>query len=101
MSIAYVAVSEIEVPEAGVDALIKAFTARLGAVDGWRGFLGLEVLQARTRSTEFLMITRWESREDFLSYMRSAEHRESHARVPVGDDRPRGAGFRDYHVVAQ
>ncbi len=97
----YVAVSEIAVPEAGAEALTAAFRTRLGAVDGWKGFRGLEVLQSRRRPGEFLMITRWESRSDFLAYMRSDEHRASHARIPGGGHAPRGIGFTDYHRVAE
>ena len=101
MSQVYVAVSEIAVPEAGVAALAASFRSRLGAVDRWPGFLGLEVLQSRRRPDEFLMITRWESRDAFLAYMRSPEHRASHARIPSGPQRARGVSFDDYHLVAQ
>ncbi|MFN2451430.1 MAG: antibiotic biosynthesis monooxygenase [Candidatus Dormibacteria bacterium] len=101
MSQVYVAVSEITVPDAGVAALTTSFRSRLGAVDAWPGFLGLEVLQSRRRPEEFLMITRWKSRAHFLAYMRSPDHRASHARIPRGPHRARGVGFDDYHLVAQ
>ena len=40
----FVAVSELVVPEAGRDALRAAFLDRLGEVDKWPGFQGLQVL---------------------------------------------------------
>jgi heme-degrading monooxygenase HmoA len=46
------------------------------------------------------MVTRWSSKEAFRSYMRSADHRRSHARVPGGEAAPSLAGFREYEVVA-
>lgn len=97
----YVAVSEIAVPEAGVDELMAAFRTRLGAVDRCTGFRGLEVLQSRRRPGEFLMITRWDSRGDFLAYMRSEDHRASHARIPAGANAARATGFVDYQQVAE
>jgi heme-degrading monooxygenase HmoA len=96
----YVAISEVAVPADGIDRLKAAFCNRLGAVDGWPGFIGLEVLQDRRDPGLFLMVTRWSSKEAFRSYMRSADHRRSHARVPGGEAAPSLAGFREYEVVA-
>ena len=46
------------------------------------------------------MVSWWDSREDFVAYMRSAAHRRSHARVP-DDPRPRAAGVRRWEVVSE
>ena len=101
MDVGYVAISHIEVPEEGSDALEAAFRDRLGAVDSWPGFRGLEVLSDRRRPSHYLMISRWTSREDFVSYMRSDDHRRSHARIPGGPARPRPAGFEEYEPVVR
>jgi heme-degrading monooxygenase HmoA len=97
----YVAVSEIAVPVAGAPALESAFRDRMGAVDAWPGFLGLEVLQDRRKAGRYLMICRWESREQFLAYMRSDDHRRSHARIPQGPAAPSPAGFSEYTLVSE
>jgi heme-degrading monooxygenase HmoA len=97
----YVAVSEIAVPEAGAEALKQAFQNRLHAVDGWPGFQGLELLKDRKAPGRYLMICRWDSREHFLAYMRSDDHRRSHARIPRGPDGPSPAGFTEYDRVAE
>lgn len=97
----YVAISEIAVPLAGANALEGAFRDRLGAVDSWPGFLGLEVLQDRRKTGRYLMICRWETREHFLAYMRSEDHRRSHARIPDGPDGPSPAGFSEYDRIAE
>jgi heme-degrading monooxygenase HmoA len=97
----YVAISEIAVPEAGAEGLEAAFQDRLGAVDSWPGFLGLELLQDRRSSGRYLMICKWETREQFLSYMRSEDHKRSHARIPKGPLGPSPAGFTEYTVVAE
>ncbi len=95
----YVAISEIAVPVDGAFDLEAAFRDRLGAVDDWPGFLGLEVLRHRRRAGCYLMISRWTSRQVFTEYMRSADHHASHARIPNGENAPRPAGFDDYDAV--
>ena len=96
----YVAVSEIAVPVEGAEALEAAFRDRLGAVDGWPGFLGLEVLRHRRTPGKYLMISRWATKQTFTEYMRSHDHRRSHDRIPDGEHAPRPAGFDDYDRVA-
>lgn len=96
----YVAVSEIAVDEKGEDALLAAFAQRLGAVDGWDGFLGLELLADRRHPGRYLMLSRWRSRERFVEYMRSDDHRLSHDRIPRGPHAPAAAGFDEFDVVA-
>jgi heme-degrading monooxygenase HmoA len=97
----YVAVSEISVPEAGIAGLEHAFDQRLGAVDGWPGFQGMELLQDRRVPGRYLMMCRWDTREHFLAYMRSDDHRRSHARMPSGPDGPSPSGFSEYTRVAE
>ena len=63
------------------DELVRAFRARVGLVDAFEGFVRLEVWQAERDATEILMVSHWESREHFRSYMRSAAHRTSHDRI--------------------
>ena len=96
----YVAVSEIAVDAQGQDAMLAAFADRLHAVDRWEGFLGLELLADRRTAGRYLMVSRWTSREVFVTYMRSQDHRESHDRIPGGDHAPRAAGFDEFDVVA-
>lgn len=97
----YVALSEIAVDEAGAADVQAAFDDRLHAVDGWDGFLGLELLADRRRPGRYLMLSRWTCKEVFVEYMRSADHRESHARIPAGPHAPRAAGFDEFDVVAR
>lgn len=100
MDAPFVALSEITVPVEGGEALEQAFRDRLGAVDGWAGFLGLSVLRDRRRPGRYVMISQWESKDCFTRYMRSTDHQRSHDRIPSGPDRPRPAGYSEYDVVA-
>lgn len=96
----YVAVSEIEVAEQRGPELIEAFRQRLGEVDRWPGFQGLEVWRDRGDPTRFLMVSWWDDHESFVAYLRSDAHRRSHARIPGGRGGPRPAGLSRFDVVA-
>jgi heme-degrading monooxygenase HmoA len=79
----YVSMSRLRVEPDLVDELIAAFRDRLGAVDGFAGFEGLEVWSSDREPGEVLMVSRWRDRGCFTAYMRSADHRTSHARIPA------------------
>ncbi len=97
----FVAFSEIGVPEAGRAALEAAFADRLGAVDRWPGFQGLQVWADATDPCALVMVSWWESQACFASYMKSEAHRTSHQRIPAGENRPRPRRFRRYEVLSQ
>jgi heme-degrading monooxygenase HmoA len=97
----FVAVSDLTVPEAGRTAVVAAFRHRLGVVENWPGFQGLQVWGDPTDPTAFLMVSWWDTEEAFTAYMGSADHRRSHERIPTGVNRPRPRGFRRYHVIAR
>jgi diguanylate cyclase (GGDEF)-like protein len=97
----FVAHSLLTVPQGGRAALVASFRERLGRVESWPGFRGLEVWADRTDPTSFVMVSWWDGEEAFRSYMASEDHRVSHARIPGGELRPRPATFRRYEIVAR
>ena len=78
---AYISVSRLRVPPERADELVAAFRRRAGLVDSWDGFLGLEVWQSDRDPGALMMVSRWLDREAFRAYMRSDDHRVSHARI--------------------
>ncbi len=98
---AFVAYSRLDVPADGSDDLVAAFRDRLGKVDGWPGFQRLEVWQDRADPSAFVMVSWWDSEAAFGRYMASSDHRQSHARIPTGDLRPRPDTFHRYELVAR
>jgi heme-degrading monooxygenase HmoA len=80
----YVSISRLRVEPELVGDLVRAFRDRLGAVDAFAGFEGLEVWCSDRDPGEVLMVSRWRDRGCFSEYMRSDAHRASHARVPDG-----------------
>ena len=77
----YVSMSRLRVQPARVDELVAAFRNRLGAVDAFVGFEGLEVWSSDRQPGEVVMVSRWRDRASFTAYMRSPAHRASHGRI--------------------
>jgi heme-degrading monooxygenase HmoA len=74
--------SRLRIPAEDAPALVAAFRRRAGLVDGADGFVDLQVWQSDRDPGEVLMVSRWRDRACFRDYMRSAEHRTSHDRIP-------------------
>jgi heme-degrading monooxygenase HmoA len=77
----YVSMSRLRLPEESVCELLEAFSNRSGLVDSFQGFLGLEVWHSDRDAGEVIMVSRWTTRQAFTAYMKSAEHKISHARI--------------------
>ncbi|MDX1620393.1 MAG: antibiotic biosynthesis monooxygenase family protein [Nitriliruptorales bacterium] len=97
----FVVLSEVGIDEGGADALQRAFEKRLGEVDSFEGFLGLEVWRDRRDPARFVMVGWWRRREDYVAYMRSAAHQRSHERIPTEPDKPYPVGVGQFDVVAR
>ena len=78
----FVFISHLTVPEEDRAVLERHFRNRSGLVDGFPGFLYLQLLEPQGGAATHAFLTAWESREAFREYMRSEEHATSHAREP-------------------
>jgi heme-degrading monooxygenase HmoA len=76
--------SRLRIPPEDAPELVRAFRARARLVDDADGFVDLQVWQSDRDRGEVLMVSRWRDRDAFKAYMRSAEHRVSHDRIPAG-----------------
>jgi heme oxygenase (mycobilin-producing) len=97
----FVITSELAVHPDRADDLIAAFRNRLRRVEHWEGFRHLEVWHDQARADRFVMTSWWASRDAFAGYMRSDDHRRSHARIPHGAARPTLTGLHRYALIAQ
>jgi heme-degrading monooxygenase HmoA len=77
----YVSMSHLRIPDERSDDLVAAFQARSRLADAAKGFVDLQVWRSDRDPGELIMVSRWDSREDFKAYMKSAEHQTSHSRV--------------------
>lgn len=79
----FVFVSHLTVPPEDHTSLERHFRERSRLVDGFPGFLYLQLLKPQGGTATHAFLTAWESREAFRRYMRSREHATSHAREPA------------------
>lgn len=61
----------------------KAFRNRPGLVENAKGFVKLDVLSPISNPAEILLITYWETNEDF-EYWHQHHLKESHKNIPKG-----------------
>ncbi|HEV3048708.1 MAG TPA: antibiotic biosynthesis monooxygenase [Longimicrobium sp.] len=78
----FVFISHLTVPEADQPELERHFRERSRLVDGFPGFLYLQLLRPQAGEATHTFLTAWESREAFRRYMGSHEHAVSHGREP-------------------
>ena len=97
----HVVVSELAISPEGADHLETAFQDRLGEVDGFPGFLHLEVWKDGRRPGRYLMVTWWESPDAFHQYLRSDAHYRSHARIPTQPARPAPVRVDQFSLIAR
>ncbi len=95
----FVVSSEVTIPPESAEILERSFRERLHLVEKAPGFQRLETWRDVTRAGVFQMVSWWDNADSFRQYMRSEEHRISHARIPHEPDRPRGTGVRRYVLL--
>lgn len=76
-------ISHLTVPDGDRASLERHFRERSRLVDGFPGFLYLQLLRPQAGEATHTFLTAWESREAFRRYMTSAEHAISHSREPA------------------
>jgi heme-degrading monooxygenase HmoA len=91
-------INAIEVPEGAGPELERRFAARLGAVDDAPGFLGFELLRPVSGESRYFVCTRWESDDDFQSWLNGDAGMRAHAgerAKPVGT----GSALLEFEIV--
>ena len=79
----FVFISHLTVPAPDQESLERHFRERSRLVDGFPGFLYLQLLKPQAGGASHTFLTAWESRDAFAAYMKSQEHAISHAREPA------------------
>lgn len=92
----YVAINALSVPESQGPELEARFAARRHAVDSSPGFQSFQLLRPVAGDTRYLVVTHWETREDFEAW-RAGRSSQAHdgSRQPVAT----GAELLEYEVV--
>jgi heme-degrading monooxygenase HmoA len=92
-----VSLFHVTVPAQAVEPFERSWQQRAGKVDAMPGFRGLEVLRAGETPGKYIVLTRWETREDFDRWASSPEFVAGHART--GETDAAGGGVEFYEVL--
>ncbi len=71
--------NRLPVNEGAADAVVERFAASRGDVQGFPGFVSMEVLKSEGED-EVLVVTRWRDREAFDAWVGSEEFARAHSR---------------------
>lgn len=83
----YVAINVLTVPEGAGGTLEQRFAARQGSVDSAPGFEHFALLRPVEGTSDYLVLTRWRSEDDFRAWRDSQAFGQGHAQA---SDRPAG-----------
>lgn len=86
-------INHLPVKEGAADQIVERFAGSGGHVQGFPGFVSMEVLRA---DDEVLVITRWQDQESFDRWVGSEEFKQAHGRGGGGDllrERPRMGSY--------
>ncbi len=84
----YVVINVLTVPGGRGDVLEQRFANRAGMVENSSGFEHFELLRPVEGTDQYLVYTRWKSREDFDAWQSSQAFERGHKAA----DRPSGDG---------
>ena len=71
--------NSLPVKEGAADRIVEMFRGSRGDVQGFPGFISMEVLRAE-KDDEVLVVTRWRDREAFDAWVRSDAFAKAHGR---------------------
>ncbi len=92
-----VSMFHVQVPAEMAARFEQSWKHRAGQVDKMAGFRGLEVLRNGEEPGTYIVLTRWESKEDFERWAHSPEFVAGHARS--GQTGAQGGGVSFYEVL--
>ena len=95
----FVFISHLTVPVDDHAALEQHFRSRSRLVDGFPGFLYLQLLKPKAGAATHTFLTAWRDADAFRAYMRSAEHAISHSREPAAIMRRTSVRHEAYDVL--
>ncbi len=84
------------------EAFEKVFRERAGLVDGMPGFVSNQVLRPVNEGDPYIVLTTWNSREDFMGWVRSDAFVKGHAQSgTLPKDAYTRANVLEMHEVVQ
>lgn len=104
----FVAINYISCKENYRERFEELFSTRAGAIDTMPGFKYMEVLKPSDSNGEYLIMSHWESEENFKAWTKSNAFIEGHRRgfedlakaKEAGMEPPMSSSFKTYKVIA-
>lgn len=103
----FVAINYITCKEHYREKFEYLFKTRARAIDRMPGFIRMEVLRPKKDGDSYLIVSHWESEENFKAWVGSPEFIEGHQRgfedikeaKARGEESPLSSDFRTYEVI--
>ena len=92
--------NSLPVKEGAVDEIVGRFAGSRGHVQGFPGFVSMEVLKSDAED-EVLVVTRWRDRESFDAWVTSEEFSRAHGRSGAGELLRGHPRMTSYQVVVE
>lgn len=84
------------------EAFENAFAQRLGLVDGMKGYLAFRLLRPTKAEDPYVVLTFWETQEDFRAWTQSKEFKEQHKKSRMlGSEAFTGTAKIEVHEIVQ
>ncbi len=104
----FVAINYIKCDEGYANRFEELFATRAHAIDKLPGFIDMQVLKPSDQKDEYLIVSHWNSEEDFKAWTKSPEFLEGHKRgfedIRIARERgekpPMSSSFKTYKVIA-
>ncbi len=77
-------INRLPVKEGAAEQVVERFANSRGNVQGFPGFVSMEVLRSEDEG-EVLVVTRWQDKEAFNSWVHSDDFKKAHGRGGGGD----------------
>lgn len=105
----FVAINYIACDDSYKERFEQLFASRAHAIDRMPGFKHMEVLKPSKNEDEYLIVSHWESEENFKSWTDSPEFLEGHKRgfediakaKKEGKKPPMKSTFKTYQVISK
>lgn len=104
----FVAINYITCKPHYKDRFEQLFATRAHAIDRMPGFRYMEVLKPKNEDDKYLIVSHWDSEENFRNWTKSPEFLEGHSRgfedirkaKENGEEPPMSSDFKTYEVIS-
>jgi len=105
----FVAINYISCQESYKSRFEELFSTRAGAIDTMPGFQHMYVLKPNDQQSEYLIVSHWESEDNFKAWTSSEAFIQGHKRgfqdieeaVKNGQEPPMKSSFKTYEILTR